>query len=601
MSEPGAIRKKVFLATTALEDFWDPSYPVVFLGKWCKRYSRKKFWENISSETMASFFKENKVNKTYLYLNTVFERLLFVLHKQMNQVHGTDFSIRYWRIILSSWLLNYVHVMYDRYINLKNFIGLYPDFTSICLNKECFIIPKDSLYYTLLTNNDDYNLQIYSNILFWLGYKLPAKRLTIAIPHLGIYLKAERRSYKKILKFAYELVCKTFQNKHQVFLRNTYFSYSALFKLILKTKGAVWPCIYGYEDLPDFSIDQEARGILGSFDFGENEFEKILASFIHFDMPQSMIEGFNYLKKRVSDDFISEPKAIMSGISWWYDNSFRIWAAESAEKGTLLLGVQHGAGYGVFKNLFAESVELGIVDRFYSWGWNFHDFHTKIIPMPATKLVGVKKAKIRPNNEILYASTIIPRYLSWFPWSIDYWEKYFLNQTLFLSSLSESTLSQLRFRPHREDLGWDAQDRIRDSFPQLKIESWDIPISKSLSNCSGFICDTPLQSTIFVEALMNNKPTVAFYNPNFTANPIKDEAMDILSQLKENSIVFEDPLTAAKQLNSVYGSIESWWNEPKRQEVVRNFLYKFGRTSSTWLKDWSEEISNVIKTKSIKR
>ncbi len=199
-------KNKPFLATTAIEDFWDTSYPIVFLGGWCKRYSRKKFWENIVSETLTSYFEEKKGREIYRYLDTVFERLLFTLHKQMNQIHGTNFSIRYWRIILGPWLCYYVHVMYDRYKNLEHFTRLYPDFTSICLDKKCFLIPKDTMHFVNHIKNDDYNLQIYSNILFWLGYKLPTKRLTVAIPNVGMYFTGEGSWLKNILKHTRELI-----------------------------------------------------------------------------------------------------------------------------------------------------------------------------------------------------------------------------------------------------------------------------------------------------------------------------------------------------------------------------------------------------------
>lgn len=588
---------KPFLATTAIEDLWDTSYPIVFLGEWCKRYSRKKFWENIVSETLPSYFEEKKSNEIYLYLNNVFERLLFVLHKQMNQIHGTDFNVRYWRIILGSWLTYYIHIMYDRYKNLEHFIRSYPDFTSICLDKECFIIPKDTIHFVCHINNDDYNLQIYSSILSGMGYKLPVKEFKVTVPDVSMYFTEKSRWFKNILKYTYKLTCKIFQNKQQVFLRNTYFSNASMFKLILKTKGAVWPCVYGYQDLPDFPVNHKAREIVGNFDFGENKFEKMLVALMPFYIPQSMIEGFGFLREKVKNDFISRPKAIMSAICWWFDNIFRVWVAESTEKGTMLLGVQHGGNYGIAANLLQEDIELGIVDKFYSWGWERRGTYAKVIPMPAPKLVEKKNKSLGRNNGVLYVLSNCPRYLCQIPWSANYWEDYFINQTLFISHLSESVTGQLRIRPHREDLGWDLRDRIRDLFPQIKIENWDILFSDSLRKCSVYVSDHPLYSTTFIEALSNNKPTIIFCNPNFAANAVRGEAMELFSQLKNNSIIFDDPITAARHLNSVYGSIESWWNEPKRQMAIRSFLDKHGKTSETWLQDWSEEISNVVKTR----
>jgi len=588
-------KDKPFLVTTAIEDFWDTSYPIVFLGEWCKRYSRKRSWEKVASETMPSYFEENKSGNIYSYLNNVFERLLVVLHKQMNQIHGVDFSIRYWRIIFGAWLISYVHVIYDRYKNIEHFISLYPDFTSICLDSKCFVIPKDVIHFNCQLKNDDFNLQIYSSILAELDYKLPTRELTVSVPDVSVYFTEKSKWFKNILKNIYKLTSKIFQNKQQVFLRNSYFSNWALFKLILKTKGAVWPCIHGYKDLPDYQADYGAREALGKLDFGENEFEKMLVTLLPLYMPQSMVEGFSFLRKQAKNDFISEPKAIMSAISWWFDNTFRAWAAESVEKGTMLLGVQHGGNYGIAANLLQSDIELSIVDKFYSWGWEFCDNYAKVIPMPAPKLVGKKIKSPRGRKGVLYVLSSCARYSYQIPWSVNYWQDYFVNQTLFMSHLSESVANRLRLRPYKEDLGWDLRDRIKDSFPQIKIEDWDVAFSDSLRDCSVYVCDHPLCSTTFIEALSNNKPTIIFYNPNFAANAVRDEVEELFEQLKENSVIFDDPIKAARHLNSVYGCIESWWNEPKRQAAVRSFLDRHGKTSPTWLQDWSEEILSIAK------
>ncbi len=586
---------KPFLAITAIEDFWDTSYRIVFLGEWCKRYNRRAFWRDIDSETMPAYFEEKKGRETYLYLNTVIERLFPILCKQMNRTHETNYGARYWRIILGTWLGYYTHIMYDRYKSLEHFIKLYPDFTSICLDKQCFVIPKDTMHFVNHIKEDDYNHQVYSNILRWMGYDLPSRRLTIKMPDVSIYYVGKSSPFKKILRKIYELACEMVQNNHQVFMRNTYFSYPSIFRLMLKTRGGAWPCEYNYQDLPDFAADHEARAILGKFEFGDNDFEKMLGSFIPYDMPKNMIEGFDFLRKKVKDDFISDPKAIISAVAWHFDNLFQIWAAESSEAGTILLGMQHGGNYGMAENLLEEDIELGMVDKFYSWGWEGNNAHAEIIPMPAPKLIESKKKILGRDDGVLYVIASFPRYLLQFPWSTDYWENYFSNQQLFLSRLSMTVSSQLRIRPYREDYGWDIEDRIRNSFPQIKIENWGISFSDSLSRCSLYVSDHPLISTTFIEALRSNRPTIGFYNPDFAANAVRDKAADLFGQLKSNSIIFDDPVTAAEHLNFVYGSVERWWNEPRRQGAVKNFLYRFGRTSSSWLQDWALEISNVTK------
>ena len=128
---------KYFIATTALEEFWDTSYPVVFLGPWCKRYSRKSFWQGIRSTTLAPAAKDPF--ETIKYLNEVHERLLLVLAKIFNEVHGLSFSPRYWRIVLGPWLILYVHTLHDKYVQISEIKKRYPDFTSICLDERFFV------------------------------------------------------------------------------------------------------------------------------------------------------------------------------------------------------------------------------------------------------------------------------------------------------------------------------------------------------------------------------------------------------------------------------------------------------------------------------
>jgi putative transferase (TIGR04331 family) len=484
--------------------------------------------------------------------------------------------------------------MYDRYKNIKKFTGLYPEFYTLCLSKDCFVVPKDSLDYTLLIGSDEYNLQLYSSILTWLGYSFPEKSLSVNAPELGVYVTGNAVLRRKILKDVCSLACKALPVRGKVLFRHTYFSKPALMRMVLRSGGAIWPCFEGYTGLPEFSPDQSMRSKIVDPAFGEDEFEKMLASMVGRDIPGSMVEGFGFLREESRRKLPSGPKAIMSGISWWYDNLFRVWVAGSAEEGSLLLGVQHGAGYGVHKELFAESVELGIVDKFYSWGWERQGCHAEVVPMPSVKLSCLKK-KRKHSSGILYATTVAPRYLCWFPWSIDNWEQYFANQQLFLAALSQEAMSRLRVRPHREDLGWDVLERIRDKFPQIMIEGWDKPINKSLNGCSVYVCDMPLDSTIFTEALTMNKPTVAFYGTILLANPLTNEAEQILERLKSVSIVFDDPLKAARHLNSILGREQEWWNESQRQDAVRGFLNRFARGSSVWLKEWSKELADVAK------
>ena len=86
----------------------------------------------------------------------------------------------------------------------------------------------------------------------------------------------------------------------------------------------------------------------------------------------------------------------MSAIGWYFNEEFKMFAAESAEQGVVLVGVQHGGGYGMLEYLFQEDYELSITDKYFSWGWTRNDCHAKVVPVSATKLI---KEKVRKRGE----------------------------------------------------------------------------------------------------------------------------------------------------------------------------------------------------------
>ena len=84
---------RVFLVTTDLEITWPVNQPVIFLGKWCLRYSRKHTWTNLDF-SLAPYHWDNRVQlvEDYVYINSVYEQLLTELSKKLNEIHGVNYS-----------------------------------------------------------------------------------------------------------------------------------------------------------------------------------------------------------------------------------------------------------------------------------------------------------------------------------------------------------------------------------------------------------------------------------------------------------------------------------------------------------------------------
>jgi putative transferase (TIGR04331 family) len=583
--------KKVFLATTALEEFWDTTKPIVFLGEWCLRYSRRSFWEQVDGELLVSpLVNDETAYASCRLVNKTYEDLLPLLGKALNSMHGTQYSERYWRIVVGPWLHFYISVVYDRYLHLKSALEKYPDCITAGLSQESFVAAADTLEFYYHLSEDSYNLQIYSKILTFLGKKFPRKNIESARSHL--YENAHPNSLKTKLVNA---ITKSYASltaiiTEPIVLRQSYFPKPVELQLLLKSVGKVVSIWAPSTKQPRFQYDPRLRQGLQPIFIGSSEFEKCVSNMLFSDIPICFAEGFHALHAAAHGSYPKKIKAIFSATGWYFDETFKCWAAASADKGVKLLGTQHGGNYGGHLDAFSEDHEAAIVDCYYSWGWERTDCAAKVIPLPASKLLGRKK--IIANNQkygILWATTSSLRYLLEFPYLPNHYNTYLSWQCRFARILSSGIVSVLRVRPHRDDCGWDVVLRLKECIPGVLIETWDIPFQKSLENCRLYVCDH--LSTTFAEALSANKPTILFLSAK--ANKLKPEARPYYDLLQKNGVLFDTPEDAAAAVNSVYADVETWWNAPERQAAIQVFCEQFARTSPDALDLWAAEFKRI--------
>ncbi len=592
---------KIFLATTSIEEFWDTSGKVLFLGEWCMRYSRREYLRSLDAIVMEPVYTEEEIPKILDYLDGVYERTLAVLSEKLNAIHGVDYSERYWRILTGTWLKQHIHMLYDRYQYISAALRSYPELTTICLDEASFQTPGTTLDHIELLKGDLYNLQIFSKMMWKLNRQFP-KRKADADRHLYLQGSIHKPPVNKTASLMKIYLAKTLSaigsKGRKIVYHNAYFPRDVQVKLLLKTKLCMSPFFYPDTDLQDRACSQEARDLIKDKSFGENEFEKLLFDFVSEEIPMIFVERYRETKNEIEKLYPFKPKAVMSATSWHYNDVFKLWAASQAQKGALLVGLQHGGGYGMLQYWLQERQELRVVDRYYSWGWKRSDSGIRALvrPLTPTKLVGRKKGlEGRKSPSILYDLTTWSRYLVQFPLTTDYWCRYYQHVTMFASALSERVRSNLRLRPHREDMGWELLERLKDIFPpDVPIETWDVPFLESLENSCLFLCGHPTYSTTFLEALYIDKPTILFYDPSFAANALHPDAVEYFESLRSAGILFESPVEAARQVNRVHSRVDEWWNELPRQKALERFRARFIKVSGNAVDEWVQELKGVL-------
>lgn len=589
-----------FLATTALERFWDPSKPILFLSDACLRYGRKPFWKQLNYKVLSCPLQDRqKINEAYSYVSGLYERTLPLLAEILNSIHKTEYSKHFWRIFVGPWLYHYVGILYERYISLKTAVNQYPDFKTIGLSEQNFVTPKDLFDFMSLSYDDPYNLQLYTRILTFFGKDFKTDDLNIVTR--PVVNSAKRGLAKNVVKYILKYVFNTMGRLEPRFvpiiMKDTYLSLGHELQLFLKTGCRVWANRNAMTQFPPLPFDEQVRSKFSDLQLEDNEFEKLIIDMIQLDIPKSYVEGFDFICDQAAKLHRCKPKAIFSAMTWSFNETFKLWAATCAENGTNLCGIQHGANYGIAACSPLETHELIITDRFYSWGWKKSDCHAKVVPMPATRLLGRKSMSVDNRKDgILMATNCFPRYFYRFQDFLNYDNsEYFDWQQHFVSALSSQNRTKVRVRLYILDYGCDCAQKWKDYQPELTIENWDVPFLKSLENCRLHVSDH-LAST-FIDGLVANKPTILFWNPEMFR--VRRQAQPFFDKLRHAGILYNSPEAAAAAVDSVYDDVETWWKNPDRQKIRIQFCDLFARTSPNALDQWADELKRIAKETNI--
>lgn len=580
-----------FLITTAVEEYWETGDRVVFLGEWCRRFSRRAIWEPLRGEIVREVWSDPvKVAAATEYVDAFYERLLNALSHHLNALHETQHSDRYWRIVIGPWLQGYVNVLYDRVKVIATACKEYPCLRSAGPDEKSFIIPADTRHFVELIQDDGYNLQLYTRILQY--FEVPVTKRPSVIgcdkakpPATGGIAEFIRLVAKTVARWPARIA----QRYAQVAIDTAYFPAATQAKLAAVSRGRIIHLLMKEET--EASVPSKFDRSRIRVDLQPNDtFQKLCIESLGLDIPRCFIEDFAEVGEAARRSYLATPKVIVSANSWYLKESFKQWAATRADEGALLAGVQHGGNYGSIEKMPSEDHETTITDVYYSWGWRRAGRVAEIRPMPAPKLAGRRPLTGSNRSGILYVMTSSPRYSIQFPFVAASFSRYLEWQSRFLQACPLSVRKELRIRMHYEDFGWDVKERIDATVPGLSYSDWSIPFMQDVAQSQLFVCDH--LSTTFVEALVANVPTLLFWDTE--TNPLRAEAVAYYDRLRSAGILHGSPEAAAAAIPDLK-EVSKWWHSAQVQGVRASFVTNFGLTAVTEVCMWKEELLSQAK------
>ena len=560
---------KRLLVTTALEGSWDDTQPMLFLGEWCRLYSRRHRWSELDVEVLPYHWdNREQFIKDRRFLELLYEDLLLEVSEKLNEFHGTNHSLRYWRILVGPWLGYFTQTLFDRWSSIQDAIGAYQlSGTIVIIDLEDARVPNDMDDYLHLGNSHRWNHYLYSKILIDFTDVACVRHLSSGDEHGTRYgssteiAQADQAfSLKANLIAAYSSIASRFTRSTDCLIVNTCLR-SLRDELALQRRLGQVPRLVTVKPPDNVPVDESFRrwelgGTVGT------DFSSCLRSLIPEQIPTAYLEGYGELCDESNRRrWPREPRAIFTGGSHYYDDVFKEWCAAKTEEGAPLVIAQHGGHVGTAWS-FANDHQLAIADQFLSWGWSDPD-EPKVVP------VGMLKAPILPvhgdsetdcallvtGNTGLQCSTLGSYVLS--SQFLDYLE----DQYAFVDALAPSVRSALTVRLAGADLDWAQAERWRDRCPSVALDDGRRPILDLVVKARLYIATT--NGTTFLEAFFMDVPTVLFWDTSRW--DILESARPFFDELARVGVFHDSPESAAAHVSGIWPDVESWW---KSDEVV---------------------------------
>ncbi|MDB9976112.1 LIC12162 family protein [Candidatus Thioglobus sp.] len=574
------------LVTSAIPELWPKDKPIVFIGEWCKRFSHKHIWEELDSYTSNYHWNDrNQLAIDFKFLDLIYEEVLKNLSDKLNSIHKTNFSKRYWRILIGPWLGIFIQVIFDRWKMLNITIDSF-DIDQCNVYREDLnkFVPNDMDEFISFLLTDSWNEMIYSNILKISKNKVVLNEFEDKRRVQKRVSKNQKSIIKSYLKNSLSSVLSLFGTRDNVFIYSSSLPKTSEIKLLFKLNQ--FPSFWLTQAVSNFSISTNRRKWKLDVPNSNCEFRAIINKLIPKCIPRAYLEGFEVMNSDADKlPWPKKPKVIFTSTAYYTDDIFKIWSAKKVEKGSELIISQHGGNFGMTPRAFLEQHQIDICDYFLSWGWT--NKNPKVIAVGNLKTTK-NLHSYNPNGDAIMVEYSLPRY-SYQLYSVpiaSQWLDYFNEQLRLMECLPDIIRNKINVRL-KGDFGWDQLSRWEDFNPNISVDIGEKPMQEDANNCRLFIAT--YNATTYLESLSWNIPTVIFWNVNhWELNKNTQESFDLLESV---GIFHRTPESAAKQIIRIWDNIDIWWWSDKVQNARKIFCNKYSYIAD----DSTDKIGAIFK------
>jgi putative transferase (TIGR04331 family) len=573
------------LVTTALENTWGTSQPIVFLGEWCCLYDRRRVWQARRHEIRRHHWDDRqKLKRDHDRLQRLHEGLLPVVARQLSDLHQADRPVSYWRKIVDPWLFSYIAVLFDRWECLR--LTFQDGVRLDTLVLPTGFLPGPPANYSSYISQilgDRWNHALMAEMIRTCYADdcqlLPAPGLDGDVASPGP-VQAARTSLRMRVTRTVDRALGRLSGGADILLFHSYFSLSALLRVSLKLRQL--PRLY----LDEFDAGQAQR--VASSPLGSriersqltlehapaDAFEAFLVARAFRDMPRAYLEDYAWHVEQARQVRV-QPKVIATANAHWSNELFKIWSAERVLRGSRLLIMDHG---GCFPPAFGTmDFDEDVASIRSVWPT---PYHPKQVQLPPNKIVGRRQSFSNETCAVLGQEE--PRYsyrVAAYPIG---------RQTLdslemvcsFHAALVPEPRGACQIRPYSNQ-GWNTRQRYIDRLGSAAVPA-DKGYRRFLSRARIIVCTYP--QTTFSEGMASGQPTILLYPAHLWETHPK--FAPLLAVLRRLNIVFDDATAAAAHVNSIWHDPGRWWSSAEVRHVRVEFTRCLLREEPDWLRRW---------------
>ncbi len=593
-------KNKRALITTPLGLTWATDRPFTLLGRWCLTDIESSELEDLYCKIAPYHWDDRRqLASDYKKLHNLYEVILLELQQSLNDIHGVDHSLRYWRILLGPWLECFIQIAYDRWASVEAIANNQEEYETIVIGFDAYkMIPNNMSRFGVMRNDDKWNHYIYGIIIReFSAISVIEKEDIQGVGVIDEHPSVLTLDKKNVVLLWIERLLSPLVRDSDAFFLATYLPFWEQFKLQLSLRQ--FPIIRSAREMSsnyvprreyrEWKLESTTNASIIS-----SSFENWLRRFIPSQLPTVYLEGYkSQLAMTKSNHWPRSPKVIWTSVLYQEHDFFKLWAAEKVERGAKLIIGQHGGNYGMAKWNSSEDHQVAISDAYFSWGWS-DTSKPNIIPVGQLKSLPAVKRERLVRKQALLVTMEMPRYSYYMFSSVvaGQWLDYLHDQFEFINVLPqkirESFVIRLKYNANawQTKIGWNSQKRWQKQFPEINIDSGSCGFHSEIMKYQLVI--STYNAATYLESMAMDIPTVIFWNPEYWE--LRGEAAEYMKELEEVGIFHSTPASAAKHVEMIWGDVATWWESDSVQYAKDTFCRKYAALPDGMIKN----IKNII-------